>query len=121
MKKAQALPSFLSSFGLPAYEQSTVPDGAPLPRITFSSVTDSLGNVVNPPFSVWYRDTSWEDIEAKTEEISKAIGLGGVTIRFDGGILWIVRGSPFAQRMDDDDDMIRRMYINLQAEYLSAD
>lgn len=31
------------------------------------------------------------------------------------------RGSPFAQRMSDpNDDMIRRIYINITAEFLTA-
>jgi hypothetical protein len=43
------------------------------------------------------------------------------SIKFDGGRLYIAKGNPFAQRMaDPNDDMIRRMYLNIQAEFLSA-
>lgn len=41
-------------------------------------------------------------------------------IKFDNGRLFITKGTPFAQRMTDEDDMVRRIYINITAEYFSA-
>ena len=122
MDKAQALQNFWESFGIPAYEQTTVPDTATMPYITYSVSTDSLGNVVNMTASVWYHSTSWKDISIKTEQIAKRIvEMQPPAIKFDGGRLYIAKGTPFAQRMaDPSDNMIRRMYINIQAEYLSA-
>lgn len=122
MDKAQALQNFWESFGIPAYEQTTVPDTATMPYITYSVSTDSLGNVVNMYASIWYHSTSWKDISEKTEQIARYIvGMNPPSIKFDGGRLYIAKGTPFAQRMEDpNDDMIRRMYLNIQAEYLSA-
>lgn len=122
MDKAQALQTFWESFGIPAYEQTTVPESATMPYITYSVSTDSLDNVVNMYASVWYHSTSWEDISKKTEQIARYIvGMNPPSIKFDGGRLYIAKGTPFAQRMTDpNDDMIRRMYLNIQAEYLSA-
>ena len=122
MDKAQALQNFWESFGIPAYEQTTVPDTATMPYITYSVSTDTLGNVVNMTASVWYHSTSWKDISIKTEQIAKRIvEMQPPAIKFDGGRLYIAKGTPFAQRMaDPSDNMIRRMYINIQAEYLSA-
>lgn len=122
MDKAQALQNFWESFGIPAYEQTTVPESATMPYITYSVSTDSLDNVVNMYASVWYHSTSWKDISEKTEQISRYIvGMNPPSIKFDGGRLYIAKGTPFAQRMEDpNDDMIRRMYLNIQAEYLSA-
>jgi hypothetical protein len=35
--------------------------------------------------------------------------------------LYISKGSPFAQRMKEpSDDMVRRIYININAEFLTA-
>jgi hypothetical protein len=34
-------------------------------------------------------------------------------------VLLIVRGSPFAQQVHDDNDSVKRMYINILAEFLS--
>lgn len=122
MDKAQALQNFWESFGIPAYEQTTVPESATMPYITYSVSTDSLDNVVNMYASVWYHSTSWKDISEKTEQISRYIvSMNPPSIKFDGGRLYIAKGTPFAQRMaDPNDDMIRRMYLNIQAEYLSA-
>lgn len=125
MTKTAALHSFYSSFGLSAWEENAVPTGedAPaFPYLTYTVTTDSLGAVIPLSFSLWYRSSSWRECNAKTEEISRRIGRGGVILHCDGGAVWIRRGEPFAQSMSDPtDDMIRRKYINLTAEYLTAD
>lgn len=122
--KSQALHGFWSSFTLPAYDESTVPtgDNAPaFPYITYNVVMDSLDSTVSLTASVWYRSSSWADITAKADEINNKIGNGGRIVPYDNGALWIKRGTPFAQRMaDDSDDMIRRIYLNIEAEFLSA-
>lgn len=124
MDKAQAIHRFWSSFGLPAYDENSVPSGenAPrLPYITYGVIIDTLGGVVSLSASLWYRDSSWETISKKADEISNAIGVGGKVITLDTGYLWICRGTPFAQRMaDDTDDVVRRIYLNIQAEFLTA-
>lgn len=121
MDKHQALFSFWSSFGLPAYDQYTVPDGATLPYITYEDLTDSLGNVVNMTASLWYRDQSWAAISRKAQEIADAIeAMDPITLPLDTGRLYLTRGTPWAQRMNEPDDSgIRRVVLNLQAEYLT--
>lgn len=123
-KKEQALQSFWSSFGLKSYDESTVPTGenAPqFPYLTYNVVVDSIGNPVALTASLWYRSSSWKDVTEKSEEIAQNIGYGGKLVHFDGGAIWIKRGSPFAQRMaDDSDDVIRRIYMNIEAEFLTA-
>lgn len=119
MDKAQALYSFWASFGLQAYDEQTVPDGAQLPYITYETITDNLGNQLPLTGSLWYRSTSWEEISQKALDIAAYLGEGGVTIGYDGGALWITRGTSFAQRIaDPNDDGIRRIHININAEYL---
>lgn len=121
MDKSQAIQSFWESFGLTAYEQSTVPDDAQMPYITYSVVTDSLDNVVNLNASLWYRTKSWKDISQKTEEIAESIvKMNPPSIQLDNGRLYITKGTPFAQRMTDEDTTIRRMYLNIQAEFFTA-
>lgn len=121
MTKAAAIYQFWSGFGLNAYEETIVPTGddAPeFPYITYSLVTDSFGGEVAMSASLWYRSTSWTEINAKTEEIAERLGLGGLTIPCDGGSVWIKPGTPFAQNMaDPSDEMIRRKYINISAEF----
>ena len=121
MTKAAAIYQFWSSFGLTAYEENTVPTDATFPYVTYQLVTDSFDREVAATASLWYRGESWTAINAKTEEISAHIGLGGKIIKCDGGRIWIKRGQPFAQNMgDESDDLIKRKYLNLTFEFFTA-
>ena len=122
MTKAAALYNFYSSFGLTVYEENSVPEDASFPYLTYNVSTGSFGEDNAMYINLWYRSTSWTGINAKTEEISAAIGRGGKVIKCDGGAIWLKRGSPFAQSMGDpEDDLIKRKYINITAEFLTAD
>lgn len=121
MDKAQRINQFWNSFGWKAYDESTVPDGAGLPRITYNVVTDSLGNPVMMYASLWDRTPSWENISKKAEEIGLAIvKMYPPALEIDGGRIYITKGTPFAQRMSDSsDDMMRRIYLNIEVEYFT--
>lgn len=122
MTKAAALYNFYSSFGLTVYEENSVPEDASFPYLTYNVSTGSFGEDNAMYINLWYRSTSWTGINAKTEEISTAIGRGGKVIKCDDGAIWMKRGSPFAQSMGDpEDDLIKRKYINITAEFLTAD
>ena len=122
MTKAAAIYQFWSSFGLTAYEENTVPDDADFPYITYQLVTDSFDRELAATASIWYRSESWTGINAKTEEISQKISRGGKIISCDGGAIWLKRGQPFAQNMrDESDDLIKRKYLNITAEFITAD
>ena len=121
MTKAAAIYQFWSGFGLTAYEENTVPEDVAFPYVTYQLVTDSFDREVAATASLWYRGESWTAINAKTEEISAHIGLGGKIIKCDGGRIWIKRGQPFAQNMgDESDDLIKRKYLNVNIEYFTA-
>ena len=122
MTKAAAIYQFWNSFGLTAYEENTVPDDAAFPYITYQLVTDSFDREVPVTVSVWYRSESWTAINAKTEEISQKISRGGKVVPCDCGAIWLKRGQPFAQNMgDESDDLIKRKYLNITAEFMTAD
>ena len=122
MTKAAAIYQFWNSFGLTAYEENSVPDDAAFPYITYQLVTDSFDIEIPLTASIWYRSESWAGINAKTEEISQTISLGGKIIPCDGGAIWLKRGQPFAQSMgDESDDLIKRKYLNITAEFMTAD
>ena len=122
MNKAQAIHRFWSGFGIPAYDEQTVPDNAKMPYITYRVVTDSIGNVCNLTGSIWYRSTSWKEVSDKAAEVAKFVAQEGFTkLKLDDGYVWFTNGTPFAQRMSDPaSDMIRRIYLNIQAEFLTA-
>ena len=122
MTKAAAIYKFWSSFGLTAYEENTVPTDAAFPYITYQLVTDSFDREIPLTASIWYRSESLAGINAKTEEISQTISRGGKIIPCDGGAIWLKRGQPFAQSMgDESDDLIKRKYLNITAEFMTAD
>ena len=122
MTKAAAIYQFWNSFGLTAYEENTVPDDAKFPYITYQLVTDSFDHEVPVTASLWYRSESWTAINAKTEEIGQKISRGGKIIHCDDGAIWLKRGQPFAQNMgDESDDLIKRKYLNITAEFMTAD
>ena len=122
MTKAAAIYQFWNSFGLKAYEENTVPTDAAFPYITYQLVTDSFDREIPLAASLWYRSESWTGINAKTEEISQKISRGGKIIPCDGGAIWLKRGQPFAQSMgDESDDLIKRKYLNITAEFMTAD
>lgn len=120
--KSQAIQHFWESFDIPAYDENTVPDDAQMPYITYNVVTNAVGNVTLLTASVWYRSSSWVDISKKVDEIAEKLASNGFySATLDDGVMWMVQGSPFAQRMSDpEDDMIRRYYLNVTAEFLTA-
>lgn len=124
MDSLQTLHSFWSGFGLKAYDENTVPDDAMTVNggkyLTYNAATAYFNEPVALSASLWYKSTSWAEITQKAAQIGETIGLGGKVIPCDGGYLWIKRGVPFSQRMSDEDDTIRRIYINVEVEYLTA-
>lgn len=118
MDKAQALNTFWNGFKLVAYDENSVPNDAALPYITYSVAEGVFNNVVPLMASIWYRGTGWAEITNKAEEIVNVIGIGGITVPYDNGALWITAGNPLIQRMSDPDDTIRRILINVNVEYV---
>ena len=122
MTKAAAIYKFWNGFGLTAYEENTVPTDSDFPYITYQLATDSFDREIPLTASLWYRSESWTGINAKTEEISQKISRGGKIISCDGGAIWLKRGQPFAQNMgDESDNLIKRKYLNIAAEFMTAD
>lgn len=121
MDKAQAIDHFWNSFGLPAYEQTTVDKEAQMPYITYQVITDVFENVVSMSADLWYYSESWAKAEQKATAISKFIGLGGILISLgDDGYVWVKRNTPFSQHVADPNDMVRRIRIGIQVEFLTA-
>lgn len=121
MTKGQAIQKFWESFDLTAYDETTVPDNAKYPYITYSVQTDSIGNTVMTNASLWYRSYSWKEISEKAEEIAKKIvTMYPPTIDIDDGRIYITKGVPFAQRMrEESDDAVRRVILNVNFEFLT--
>ncbi len=121
MTKDVALQSFFESFGLTAYPSSSVPEDTVFPWLTYDPVfSDWDGEPVSITVNLWYRTESERIPNAKAFEIEKAISKGGKTVPCDGGFIWIKKGMPFVQSLKDEtDDLIKRRYIQLTAEFLT--
>lgn len=117
MDRIQALHLFLSSFGLNAYDENSVPEGTKLPYITYQVSIGDYGEDIYTSVSVWYYSSSWAEIESKVKEIDTFLSDGGVNIAYDKGSIWIKKSNPFAQRVADSNDMVRRYNINIAIEY----
>lgn len=118
MDKWQAIQNFWESFSIPAYDETTVPDDAQMPYITYNAAVDSLDRPTVLTASLWYKTNSWSEISQKADEISDAL-IQVKTIPLDVGYLYVTRGQPFAQRMVDEDDTVRRIYLTLMVEFLA--
>ena len=120
MTKGAALQAFFGGI-MTAYSASAVPDDATLPYLTYDLITSAWGDgEVGLTVNMWFRTTSEKEPNAAVDKLSKAIGLGGVQLPCDDGVIWLKRGSPWAQSLTDETDKtIKRRYINVTAEYLT--
>ena len=121
MTKEQALHAFFNKFGITGYRNTSVPDGAALPYLTY---TCPVSSIMEDPVSITvhtYHYTESEAIpDAKAEEIRLAIGMGGLMIPCDGGYIWLKCGAPWCQSIfDDTDKTLKRRYMNITAEFLT--
>ena len=126
MTKDEALYRFFSGFGIPAYPDTAVlnENGEPdvvLPYLTYTPVFDAWGGEpVSLTVNLWYRTESEAVPNAKAQELSQAIGMGGKILPCDGGYIWLKRGSPWCQSLKDETSpTIKRRYLNVTAEYLT--
>lgn len=123
MNAQAALTSFWRGFGWDAFDENSVPENAFSTRskyITYSSPQGFFDEPIMQNASLWMRSTSWGEIVEKMQQIAEYIGLGGKLIKTDSGYLWIKRGTPFAQRMSDEDPAVRRIYLNLEIEFFTS-
>ena len=120
MTKDKALHAWISQF-LPAYPTSNVPKDATFPWLTYELITGSWeSGGIALTVNLWYYTESEAIPNAKAQEISDAIGMGGAFVPYDGGAMWIKRGSPWCQNIADESDKnIKRRYLNITVEYLS--
>lgn len=118
MDKWQAIHSMWSSFGIPAYDETDVPDDAVMPYITYAATISTFEQPIILSGSVWYYSRSWEAISQKVNEIAEYLR-GYRLIKIDDGYLFVSQGIPFAQRMSDENAVTRRIYINIDAEFFT--
>lgn len=120
MTKAAALHNFFSSLSLPAYPTTEVPKEPGAKYLTyepkFGCIDDGDMSIT---VNIWMHTTSEAEPNAAAQRLSEAIGQGGKLLACEGGFIWLKRGAPWCQNLSDGD--WKRRYINMTAEYLTAD
>ena len=120
MDRWSALYAFWSGFGVPAYEENSVPSGVnrpDYPYITYeASVTPWDGDVLGSA-SIWTRSTSWEEADEIADLIENTIKDGYVQ-PYDGGMIYIVPNDPLSKHMGEpDDDMVKRNLFGVRYHF----
>lgn len=116
MDRWEAQYSFWASFGVPAYEENSVPDldEVTFPYITYQAVTSPFDGDAMVNASIWTRSTSWLSADQLSDAVETRLKNGGATVPYTGGLLWYTAETPFAQNMGDpDDDRIKRKLLAL--------
>ena len=120
MNKYQALYEFYNSFGIPAYEENSVPDDAVLPYITYEIITAEL-DTENVALScqIYYKSNSLMKANALTEKLYNKLD-GGFKLKCDTGYIILYRGRPFAQNRPSGDKTVKAKYINISADFITT-
>lgn len=119
MNKVQTLNAFWNSFKWPAYDESSVPEDAKMPYITYEVITSDFDKRLSLTASLWDKTYSWAAISEKEQQIADFIGRGGVMVKYDGGAMWISKGDTWAQRIANESDVsVRRILLNIVIEFL---
>lgn len=112
MTKAKAIDNFFNSFGLSAYPSTRVPDNVTFPYLTYEPTMANNGRTTSPRVCLWYYGESEKPINAKADQISKAIGMG-TSIRCDDGAICIYNNEEWQALEDQADAMISGRFTNL--------
>lgn len=122
MKKSQAIHSFWSSFGLvaiPVPLSKEIEDDIGYPYITYTVSEAAIDEPVAMQGDLWFRSNDWKEAELLSYRIADFIKMMN-PIKIDDGYITIVGGTPFSQRLSEpDDDMIRRLSLNIIVEYFT--
>ena len=110
---AKALYGFYSGFGIDAYPESNVPENAALPYITYTVVEPDWRNNATHQARVWYRSESYKGINAKVDEIVRAVG-DLLLLPTDAGYIALRPSNPLVQYQPIETPEIKIAYINFQ-------
>lgn len=119
MNKYEAQQKYWSGFGIPAYNELTVPEQMrdKYPYLTYQKVNGSLDGPLTASASLYYRSTSWKEIDDKITEMEPSIN---DEIKIEGGYMKVRKpAANFAQQMSDPDPLVRRYLITVEVEFLT--
>lgn len=117
MTKAASLHQFFSSFGIPAYANTDVPDDATLPYLVYEFTVGAFDDVTYPTVELYAYSESNVKINAKAQEISDRCH-NGAAITFDGGGAMVYCGTWTGLR-DEVSDKIKRRRSNFTIHWVA--
>ena len=121
MDRWQAVYNFWSSFGIPAYEENSVPDLKDLtfPYITYQARASAFDYNASGNASIWSRNTSWTEADGLSDMIMTRLQDGGENVPYTGGVIWITAGAPFSQSMSDPSGaLVKRKLLTVTYNFL---
>ena len=123
MTKDRALFEWFQQFGMPFYPVTALPPAKEItfPYGTYEPVFGYNGDITYPTVNIYYLTESEVTPNNKAAEIGEVIGMGGTLVKCDEGLMWIKRGSPFVQGINDPDNSnIKRRLISIAIEFLTT-
>jgi hypothetical protein len=124
MTKDRALFEWFQQFGMPFYPVTALPPAKEItfPYGTYEPVFGYNGDITYPTVNIYYLTESEVTPNKKAAEIGEVIGMGGTLVKCDEGLMWIKRGSPFVQGINDPDNSnIKRRLISIAIEFITTD
>lgn len=125
MDKFKAQYEFWSGFGIPAFVELSAYDEEypddPFPYISYEPVMSDFDLSATVNASVWYRSTSWAEINEKVREISDYIG-DMRTFSYDDGMMMVKKSTvnEFARPTASgfEDKQIKRILLTVEIEFV---
>ena len=106
----KGLNKFFSQFGT-AYIETSVPESAEFPYITYKCGSEDWNNKALISCSIYSKSSSYVELSEIAEKILDSARDGAI-INIDGGYLCIYLGEPEFQIVPNTDYNIRQGYIN---------
>lgn len=121
MDKWEAQYAFWRRFGLPVYEENSVPTGADrpeMPYITYNAVNSTFGTDASGNASIWTRAYSWAQADELANAVEAVLKDGGAIQRYDGGALWYSPDTVLIQSMGaPNDNLVKRKLISVVVHF----
>lgn len=111
----RALSTFFNGFGIPAYLEDNISEGAVLPYLTYLPVIPGGWNE-NSSFHarLWYPSRDGRVPILQTEDAISAALQDSITLTCEGGAIVLRAGTPWAQPMDNTPEGYLCEYLNFE-------
>lgn len=118
MTAGETLHQFFSSFGIPAYPETEIPEDTAFPFLTYSVSMGVWGQNTSLTVKIWYHTDSEAAPTAKAMELHDAIARGGVQLSCDRGSIWLRPGNPWLiNGAHEGDRSIKLRQMNIDAAW----